>query len=66
MNTVYVVTLPSAVSLRQCLLGSGATKQEAMTDAFGPKPWPKCARDADCYATTEDALQEMREDACRY
>lgn len=63
MNTVYVVTLPSAYRLgHQCLLGQGATKDEAMADAFGPKPWPKSARNADCYAVTEDEAQAMRED----
>ena len=59
--SVFVVTMPSAVSYRQCLLGQGATKAEAMADAFGPKPWPKSARSADCYAVTDaepDALRD--------
>ncbi len=61
--TVYVVTVLSAYRECQCLLGSGPTKADAMADAYGPKPWPKSARLADCYEVTEDELQAMREDA---
>ncbi len=35
----YIITKPSAVHLGVCVLGSGDTKNEAMIDAFGPKPW---------------------------
>jgi hypothetical protein len=59
-ETVFVVTAPSAVSYRQCLLGQGATKAEALTDAFGPKPWPKSAKNADCYSVTLDELDALR------
>tara|TARA_R110002126_G_scaffold5288_2_gene28073 strand:- start:1284 stop:1493 length:210 start_codon:yes stop_codon:yes gene_type:complete len=59
-DTVFIVTLPSAISYRQCVLGEGETKEQAMADAFGPKPWPKIARKADCYEVTRDELQAMR------
>jgi len=52
----YIVTTQSAISYRQCLLGQGSTKEEAMTDAFGPRPWPRSARNADCYEVTREEL----------
>ncbi len=58
---VWVVTMPSAVSYRQCLLGEGATAAEAMADAYGPKPWPKSSRNADCREVTEDEAESLRE-----
>ncbi len=57
---VFVVTAPSAISFRQCLLGHGSTKAEAMTDAFGPKPWPRSAKNADCYEVTEEEFEALR------
>lgn len=60
-DMVFIVTLPSAISYRQCVLGEGSTKEEAMADAFGPKPWPKSARKSDCYRVTRDELQAMRD-----
>jgi hypothetical protein len=59
-DTIYIVTLPSAISYRQCVLGEGQTKAEAMEDAFGPKPWPQSARKANCYKVTRDELHQMR------
>lgn len=60
--TVWVVTVPSSYRMgHQCFLGEGASKAAAMADAFGPKPWPRSARNVDCYAVTPDRAQEMRE-----
>lgn len=59
-STVFVVVAPSAISLRTCLLGHGATKEEAMTDAFGPKPWPRSAKNAICKEVTEDEFFDLR------
>jgi hypothetical protein len=59
-STVFVVLSPSAISLRTCLLGHGATKEEAMTDAFGPKPWPRSAKAAICKEVTEDEFFDLR------
>ena len=48
---VFVVTMPSAISARDCFLASGPTKAAAMEDAIGPKPWTayqkRLARKAD-------------------
>lgn len=61
-NLVWVVVVPSAVSHRMCLLGEGASKAEAMADAYGPKPWPKSAKHADCYPVSEGELINLKED----
>lgn len=63
MNTehkIWVVTAPSAYRFRNCLLGEGKTKLEAMADAYGPKPWPKSARYADCFEMTFDELEKLK------
>jgi hypothetical protein len=57
---IWVVTMPSAYRFRNCLLGHGETKTEAMSDAFGPKPWPKSARNADCSEMTFDELEQLK------
>lgn len=63
-NLIWIVTTPSAYrDGHQCLLGEGATKAEAMADAYGPKPWPKSAKHADCSQVTAAALQEMKDSA---
>ncbi len=63
-SLVFVVTSPSAMSYRQCLLGHGATKAEALANAFGPKPWgphsARSARSADCYEVTQNELEELQ------
>lgn len=61
-NLTWVVLLPSAVSPRMCLLGEGASKAEAMADAFGPKPWPRSAKNADCYPMSEGELLNLKEE----
>lgn len=59
-SKIWVVTAPSAYRFRNCLLGQGATKTEAMADAYGPKPWPKSARYADCFEMTFDELEQLK------
>ena len=56
---IYVVVSPSAISQRLCLLGEGATKRDAIADAYGPGG--KLPRHADCYAVSEEELQRLRE-----
>ena len=56
---VWVVTAPSAYRFAHtCFLGRGATKKEAMEDAFGPRlNWGNATRrsirNADIYETDE-------------
>ncbi len=42
-----------------CILGQGQTQADAMADAYGPKPWPKSARNADCSEMTSDELEQL-------
>lgn len=60
----FAVTLPSAIS-GTCVLGSGPTKDAALTDAYGPKPWSpwtkKSAKSADVIEVTEDELAALHE-----
>jgi hypothetical protein len=61
----WVVTRPSAIS-GTCLIGEGATKQAAMAEAFGPKPWSSYAKGlvkrSDIYVVqSEDDLQSLRD-----
>jgi hypothetical protein len=59
-DMIWIVTLPSAYRQHQCLLGEGQTKAEAMDEAFGPKPWPKSSRNADCHQVTREELEEIK------
>ncbi len=63
--TVWIVLTPSAYRFGvDCYLGRGASKPEALENAFGPKPWSafqkSSAKRADCYQVTvaeADALE---------
>lgn len=60
----YIVTKQSGINAnRQCLLGHGDTKAEALADAYGPKPWSpgtiKSAKSANIRQVTEDELNEL-------
>jgi hypothetical protein len=57
-SLVWVVTSPSALSYRQCLLGEGATRKEAIADAYGPGA--RLPSHADCYQVTEDERDALR------
>ena len=59
-STVFVVLSPSSISLRLCFLGYGSTKEEAMADAFGPKPWPRSAKSAICKEVSEDEFFDLK------
>jgi hypothetical protein len=59
MNT-YVVLMPSAISDRLCLLGEGPTADAAMSDAYGPKPWPKSSKRAIVRLVTEEELDDFK------
>jgi hypothetical protein len=60
----FVVTRPSAIS-GTCLLGEGATRNAAIADAYGPKPWSpyvaKQIKSADIYPVNEVELEALRE-----
>lgn len=59
---MFIVEKPSGVNIwKMCLLGSGKTKAEAMTDAYGPKPWPKSAKTAIVREVTEEEFEKMSE-----
>lgn len=59
-SKIWVVTMPSAYRLGHlCVLGQGQTQAGAMADAYGPKPWPKSARNADCSEMTSDELEQL-------
>ena len=60
----YVILAPSARSMRNCLLGEGATEREAWLDAFGPScngRKPKGARNPWCEGVTWEELDALRE-----
>lgn len=54
----YIVSKQSGVHAGSCILGSGDTREAALVDAFGPRPWTqyqkKSARDA-CVREVDDA-----------
>ena len=57
----YVVLMPSAINPhRLCLLGEGSSAEEAMTDAYGPKPWPRSSRNALVEEVSADELETLR------
>jgi len=39
MTTKFIVSKQSGVHAGSCILGSGDTKEDALIDAYGPKPW---------------------------
>jgi hypothetical protein len=55
-----VVAQSGANQFRECLLGEGDTREEALTDAYGPKPWPKCAKRAIVREVSEEELEEIK------
>lgn len=61
---MFAITKPSAIS-GTCVLGQGATENEAWTDAYGPKPWSdfnkRSAKGANCVEVTEDELAALHE-----
>ncbi len=62
--SVWVVTAPSAYrAMHQCFLGRGASKPEALENAFGPKPWSafqkSSAKRADCYQVTPTQADDL-------
>jgi hypothetical protein len=42
--TKFVVSKPSAIHIGSCILGTGDTKDAALIDAYGPKPWTPYAK----------------------
>ena len=60
-SSVFVVTALSAASSRQCLLGHGSTKAEAIADAFGPDASPRSLKNARCYEVSEEQFQALRQ-----
>jgi hypothetical protein len=42
--SVFLVSVPSAVHLGRCIIGTGPTRELALEDAFGPRPWPAAVR----------------------
>jgi len=61
---MFAIIKPSAIS-GTCVLGEGATANEAWADAYGPKPWSlytkQSARWTDCVEITEDELAALHE-----
>ena len=60
--TKFIVSKQSGVHAGSCILGSGDTKEQALIDAYGPKPWTpyakKSMRDA---CVREVSLEEFEE-----
>jgi hypothetical protein len=38
-TTMFIISKQSGVHAGSCILGGGKTKEEALIDAYGPKPW---------------------------
>ena len=58
----YVVLKESAINpYRMCLLGEGSSPDQAMTDAYGPKPWPRSSRSALVKEVDANELEELRQ-----
>lgn len=65
MNKIWIVTTPSAYRMNhECFLGKGATKNEALEDAYGPREsWgngtKKAVRNANVREVSEDECSEF-------
>ena len=62
---MFIVTKPSGIyPERQCVLGEGPTKAQALENAYGPKPWTpylrRSASLADVREVTEDELDALK------
>ena len=61
--TKFIVSKQSAVHIGSCILGSGDTKEEALIDAYGPKPWSsyakKSMRDANVREVSMEEFEEI-------
>jgi hypothetical protein len=58
----FIVSKPSGVHAGSCILGVGNTKAEALTDAYGPKPWtPYVKRSAASACVRAVTLEEFEE-----
>jgi hypothetical protein len=58
----FIVSKPSGIHAGSCILGTGDTKESALVDAFGPKPWPPgVKRSASSACVREVSLEEFEE-----
>jgi hypothetical protein len=60
--TKYIVSKQSAVHIGSCILGSGDTKEKALEDAYGPKPWSTYAKKSMRDACVREVSLEEYED----
>jgi hypothetical protein len=62
-NTKFVVSKQSGIHAGSCILGSGDTKDEALIDAYGPKPWTpyqkRSMRDARIREVTSEEFESL-------
>ena len=53
----------SGIHAGSCILGTGDTKEQALVDAYGPKPWSpyakKSMRDACVREVTEEEFEQL-------
>lgn len=60
--TKFIVSKQSGIHAGSCIIGSGDTKEKALIDAYGPKPWStyskKSMRDA---CVREVSMEEFEE-----
>lgn len=63
MKTKFIVSKLSGVHAGSCIIGTGDTKEAALIDAYGPKPWgpyaKKSMRDACVREVTEEEFEEL-------
>ena len=59
----YIVSKQSGAHIGSCILGTGDTKEEALVDAFGPRPWSdwnkKSERTSCCREVTDEEFEEI-------
>ena len=60
--TKFIVSKQSGVHAGSCIIGSGDTKEDALIDAYGPKPWtPYAKKSMKDACVREVSLEEYEE-----
>ena len=62
--TKFIVSKLSGIHAGSCIIGTGDTKQKALEDAYGPKPWSSYAKKSMRDACVREVSLEEYEEIC--
>jgi hypothetical protein len=63
-STKFIVSKFSGIHAGSCIIGTGDTKQQALEDAYGPKPWSPYAKKSMRDACVREVSMEEYEEIC--